>query len=419
MKVAKVVRCLVLAFSIVFSTAVFLGASSGYAQSQPAKAPVVGQPTVSEQKPAEAKPKAVGNNLGLPGKLGKEIAKAPEGKGKGQIDPTASRGVFGIPGAPQVSTILLLLWAAWVGWIFSSVGAFGGVMAGVGHMTVYGLGDYVRTFKDTAPGLNKTLTDSIRTSNQFLVGLSSILSVISYLKSKRMSWPLGLALGIGSILGAYLAASLTGGKVSFSQYQGWFGVFVLVVGFVLIYELTPQGQAGKKKTKEAAQAFEKAIKEKKDIATAGVTLKSFGITKSVMTFFGTDFTFSPIAAFFGGVVIAAISAFIGVGGGFLYVPYLTSIVGLPMFVVAGTSALAVLISMITSITTYITQAGAGIDWSLVGIQLVGIFIGSMIGPRTAKYIPDKWLKLLFIVCALYVGIGYFSKGFFGQAWVPM
>jgi uncharacterized membrane protein YfcA len=75
--------------------------------------------------------------------------------------------------------------------------------------------------------------------------------------------------------------------------------------------------------------------------------------------------------------------------------------------------------MITSITTYITQAGAGIDWSLVGIQLVGIFIGSMIGPRTAKYIPDKWLKLLFIVCALYVGIGYFSKGFFGQAWVPM
>jgi uncharacterized membrane protein YfcA len=306
-----------------------------------------------------------------------------------------------------------------VGWIFSSVGAFGGVMAGVGHMTVYGLGDYVRTFKDTAPGLNKTLTDSIRTSNQFLVGLSSILSVINYLKSKRMSWPLGLALGIGSILGAYLAASLTGGKVSFSQYQGWFGVFVLVVGFVLIYELTPQGQAGKKKTKEAAQAFEKAIKEKKDIATAGVTLKSFGITKSVMTFFGTDFTFSPIAAFFGGVVIAAISAFIGVGGGFLYVPYLTSIVGLPMFVVAGTSALAVLISMITSITTYITQAGAGIDWSLVGIQLVGIFIGSMIGPRTAKYIPDKWLKLLFIVCALYVGIGYFSKGFFGQAWVPM
>ena len=399
----------------VVAVAFLLSMTSGvWAQSPtPAPAPPA---TAGEQKPA---PKTVGNNLGLPGKLGQEIAKAPEGKGKGQIDPAAPRGVFGIPGAPQVGLILSLLWATWVGWIFSTVGAFGGIMAGVGHMTVYGLGDYVRGFRETAPGLNKTLTDSIRTSNQFLVGLSSILSVINYLKAKRMSWPLGLALGVGSIVGAYLAASLTGGKVSFSQYQGWFGVFVLVVGFVLIYELTPKGQAGKKAAKAAAQAFEKTVKEKKDISDAGISLKSFGVTKSVMSFFGTDFSFNPIAAFFGGVVIAAISAFIGVGGGFLYVPYLTSIVGLPMFVVAGTSALAVLISMITSIATYINVAGAGMDWAMVGTQLVGVFVGSMVGPRTAKYIPEKWLKLLFIVLALYVGIGYLSRGFFGRSWVPM
>ena len=234
---------------------------------------------------------------------------------------------------------------------------------------------------------------------QFLVGLSSILSVVNYLKSRRMSWPLGLALGAGSIVGAFLAASLTGGKVSFSQYQGWFGVFVLVVGFVLIYELTPKGQAGKKAAKAAAQAFEKTVKEKADISAAGVKIKSFGATKATMSFFGTEFSFNPIAAFCGGVVIAAISAFIGVGGGFLYVPYLTSIVGLPMFVVAGTSALAVLISMITSIMTYINVAGAGMDWAMVGTQLVGVFVGSMIGPRTAKYIPEKWLKLIFIVLA--------------------
>jgi uncharacterized protein len=399
----------------VVAVAFLLSMTSGVWAQSPTPAPSP-PAAAGEQKPA---PKAVGNNLGLPGKLGQEIAKAPEGKGKGQIDPAAPRGVFGIPGAPQVGLILSLLWATWVGWIFSTVGAFGGIMAGVGHMTVYGLGDYVRGFRETAPGLNKTLTDSIRTSNQFLVGLSSILSVVNYLKAKRMSWPLGLALGVGSIAGAYLAASLTGGKVSFSQYQGWFGVFVLVVGFVLIYELTPKGQAGKKAAKAAAQAFEKTVKEKKDISDAGISLKSFGITKSVMSFFGTDFSFNPIAAFFGGVVIAAISAFIGVGGGFLYVPYLTSIVGLPMFVVAGTSALAVLISMITSIATYINVAGAGMDWAMVGTQLIGVFVGSMIGPRTAKYIPEKWLKLLFIVLALYVGIGYLSRGFFGSSWVPM
>jgi len=374
---------------------------------------------IAQEKPAGEQPQVVGDTLGLPGKLGEAVSKTPVGTEKGYIDPNAPRGAFGIPGAPQVNYVLAIIWAVWVGWIFSTVGAFGGIMAGVGHITVFGLGDYARTFKETSSSLNKTLTDSIRTSNQFLVGLSSLLSTINYLKAKRLAWPLGIALGLGSIAGAVFIPILTGGKISFKQYQGWFGVFVFVVGAVLIYEMTPSGQASKKAAKQATQTFEKSVKEKKDLASQGVTLKEFGITKSTFTFFGVDFHFNPIWAFVGGLVIAAISSFIGVGGGFLYVPYLTSIVGAPMYVVAGTSAMAVFVSMLTSIAGYITVAKAGMDWSLIGIELIGIFVGSMIGPRTQKYIPDKWLKILFIILAIYVGIGYFSKGFFGTAWVPM
>ncbi len=366
-----------------------------------------------------AQVQVVGSDLGLKGKLGEAIAKAPVGTGKGQIDPNAPRGAFGIPGAPKINYVLAVLWAIWVGWIFSTVGAFGGIMAGVGHMTVYGLGDWVKPFKKTAPQLNKLLTDSIRTSNQWLVGLSALLSTINYLKAKRLAWPLGIALGLGSIVGAVAIPALTGGKVSFSQYQGWFGLFVFVVGGVLLYETTPRGQASKKAAKEAARAFEQSIKEKKEEAAQGITVTQWSLTNVKFSFFGVEFKFNPIWAFVGGVVIAAISAFLGVGGGFLYVPYLTSIVGLPMFVVAGTSAMAVLVSMMTSITTYITVAGAAMDWGMIGVELIGVFIGSMIGPRTQKYIPDIWLKRLFVVLALYVGLGYFSKGFFGKAWVPM
>jgi len=381
--------------------------------------PAYCQNPANEQATAAAQQKTtVGSDLGLGGKLGKAIAKAPVGQGKGEIDINKPKGAFGIPGAPRINYVLAILWAVWVGWIFSTVGAFGGIMAGVGHMTIYGLGDYAKSFKTTVPELNKTLTDSIRTSNQFLVGLSALISTINYLKSKRLAWPLGVALGLGSIAGAIFIPILTGGKISFRQYQGWFGVFVFVVGIVLFYELTPRGQKNKKAAKAAAQAFEKSVKEKKDLASQGVVLKEFGIVKSTFTFFGTDFHFNPIWAFIGGVVIAAISSFIGVGGGFLYVPYLTSIVGAPMYVVAGTSAMAVLVSMITSIAGYITVAKAGMDWALIGIELVGIFVGSMIGPRTQKYIPDKWLKILFIVLSAYVGLKYFSQGFFGQSWVP-
>jgi len=383
----------------------------------------VGSALAQAQKPAAEQPKeqakTVGSTLGLSGKLGEAVAKTPAGKGKGQIDVNAPRGAFGIPGAPDISYVLAIIWAIWVGWIFSTVGAFGGIMAGVGHMTVYGLGDYAKTFRETSPSLNKTLTDSVRTSNQFLVGLSALISTINYLKSKRLAWPLGIALALGSIAGAVFIPMLTGGKITFRQYQGWFGLFVFVVGAFLVYELTPAGAAKKKAAKSAAQAFEKSVKEKKDLSSQGIALSSFSLTKCTFSFFGADFTFNPIWAFVGGIIIAAISSFLGVGGGFLYVPYLTSLVGAPMYVVAGTSAMAVLLSMLTSIAGYITVAKAGMDWSLIGIELVGIFIGSMIGPRTQKYIPDKVLKIIFIILALYVGLGYFSQGFFGQKWVPM
>jgi uncharacterized protein len=374
----------------------------------------------TQQAPAQQvveAPKLVGDNLGLPGKIGENVAKTPAGTGRGQIDVNAPKGFAGIPGAPQVNWLLALLWAVWVGWIFSTVGAFGGIMAGVGHMTIYGLGAYAGTFRQTNPALNKTLTDSIRTSNQFLVGLSALISTINYLKAKRLAWPVGLALGIGSIVGALVIPWLTGGKITFRQYQGWFGVFVLVVGFVLIWETSAKGQQSKKAAKAAAKAFEQSVKEKKDLASQGISVSKFGLTKMKFSFFGVEFTFNPIWAFVGGVVIAAISAFIGVGGGFLYVPYLTSLVGAPMYVVAGTSAMAVFVSMVVSIASYIGIAKAGMDWGLIGIQLIGIFIGSMIGPRTQKYIPDIWLKRLFAVLALYVGLRYVTRAF-GITWIP-
>lgn len=362
-------------------------------------------------------PATVGD-LGLAGKIGTAIQEVPIGTEPGQIDPGAAPGFLGIPGAPQVNLVLAFLWAVWVGWIFSTVGAFGGIMAGVGHMTIFGLGPYASSFKETAPSVNKLLTDSIRVSNQFLVGLSSFVSSINYYRMGRLVWPLGLALGLGSIAGAVGIPWLTGGKISFAQYMGWFGVFVFVVGAVLLYETTPRGQVGKKAAKEAAAAFQKSISEEGSEVDRGVKVTSASFSRITFTFYGVEFGFNPLLPILGGIVIAAISSFLGVGGGFLYVPFLTSVVGLPMFVVAGTSAMTVFISMVTSIAAYINLAGAGVFWTLIGVELVGVFAGSMIGPYTSKFIPDIWLKRLFVVLAVYVGLKYFSQGFFGVSWVP-
>ena len=81
----------------------------------------------------------------------------------------------------------------------------------------------------------------------------------------------------------------------------------------------------------------------------GVQVTHWGLSRIAFTFYGQEFSFNPLWPLLGGFVINGISAFIGVGGGFLYVPFLTSVAGLPMFIVAGTSALAVLVGMIVNI----------------------------------------------------------------------
>ncbi len=388
------------------SAATSVAAPAADPAAAPAAAPVAEAPKAKASDDSAIAAQLQTAPAGLKKAIAEQIKVAPE-----TYNSTAETGYLGIPGGPKINMILAFGWALWVGWIFSTVGAFGGVMAGVGHMSVHGLGNYAKSFGKTP--LNKSITDSVRASNQMLAGLSAVISTFSYYRMKRLVLPLGIALGLGSILGAYLSVSLTAGKLNFSSYQGYFGMFVLALGLYLIWETSPAGQRSKSKAKEAAKAFEASAKcettGKK--SPTGVNLISFSITRCVFTFCGVEFSFNPLLPFLGGVVIASIAAFLGVGGGFLLVPFITSVTQLPMYLAAGTSALAVLVSMITGITTLMLH-GALVDWNLVSIELLGIAVGSIIGPFTSRFFSEIWLKRLFIVLALYVGTDYVLRGFF-------
>lgn len=379
------------------------------------------KPAASEPaKPAPAAPEAA--KPAPKSKLEEAIAKTPVGKGKGEINPDAPKGFMGIPGAPSHFWLWYILWGTWVGWIFSSVGAFGGIMAGVGHISVFGLSDYAGTFKKTNPTLNKLLTDSIRTSNQYLVGLSGLISSFTYWRMGRLVMPLALCLAAGGILAGYLIPLLTVGKLDVSLYVGFFGIVVFAVAFVLFYETTERGQASRKQARAAAKAFEDANIKKGGAATAeqlqGVKVTKWSPSRISFTFYGVEFSFNPIWPILGGFFINGISALIGVGGGFLYVPFLTSVTKLPMFIVAGTSALAVLVGMIVNIFNMMVVHSVPVDFLLIFTELIGIAIGSVLGPITSKKIPEVWLKRLFVLLAIYVGIGYLTKGFMGKSIFP-
>jgi uncharacterized membrane protein YfcA len=198
---------------------------------------------------------------------------------------------------------------------------------------------------------------------------------------------LNLCLAVGGSWPA-ICPLLTVGKMDVCTYVGFFGIIVFAVAFVLFYETTEKARQNVRSGQGCAKAFEDAhIKKSAEVSAEqlqGVQVTNWSPTRINFTFYGAEFSFNPIWPLLGGFVINGISALIGVGGGFLYVPFLTSIAGLPMFIVAGTSALAVLVGMIVNIFNMMVVHQVPVDFLLIGTELIGIAIGSVLGPSLQK-----------------------------------
>jgi hypothetical protein len=125
----------------------------------------------------------------------------------------------------------------------------------------------------------------------------------------------------------------------------------------------------------------------------------------VFRFGDEEFAFNPWMPLFTGMGIAVLSSALGVGGGFLLVPFMSIVMRLPMYVIAGTSALAIAIHSVTSITNYV-RLGIELDFPMLGFLLVGVMAGSAIGPVISKFIPENGLRGFLGVVLLLIGLRY-------------
>lgn len=94
-----------------------------------------------------------------------------------------------------------------------------------------------------------------------------------------------------------------------------------------------------------------------------------------------------------GLVAGLASGYVGVGGGFIMVPLMLSIIGIPMRKASGTSLIAV---MILAIPGVIEQGIIGNINYLAGIAVViGTIPGAVIGAKLVTKVPERTLRLLF------------------------
>jgi uncharacterized membrane protein YfcA len=89
---------------------------------------------------------------------------------------------------------------------------------------------------------------------------------------------------------------------------------------------------------------------------------------------------------------------LGVGGGFLLVPALVLLLGVPLPVAVGTSLLAIVLPAISGAIAY--AALGNIDWTAVAATVPFGILGAMYGARLAIRLPEPVLRVAFDVVLL-------------------
>ena len=112
-----------------------------------------------------------------------------------------------------------------------------------------------------------------------------------------------------------------------------------------------------------------------------------------------------------GAVVGALTGVLGVGGGFLIVPALVVLVGLPMQVAVGTSLVIITMNSIAGLLGHIHDNS--IQPLMILVFVASGLAGTFVGSRLAKYLPAKKLQSAFawfvILLAIFLLADNFNK----------
>jgi uncharacterized membrane protein YfcA len=268
---------------------------------------------------------------------------------------------------------LAFAWCVLAGFFMSAGAGGGGILAGIGHISILGVGD----------------PNMIKVANQILEFASRLVSVPLYHRQKRLVWSLALSFGVGAPIGAIAGSWFSKTYLSdMATYRPVFGLLVALVAARVLYE----------------GWFKPPRRQPAPDGSHPRTVR-FGWRSACVRFGGHEIEYRPWSAALGGFGISFVGSMMGVGGGFLVTPFLASVLLFPMFLVVGTGLVALMIPLTVSVFTYLALE-VNMDWMLIAVEVPGIFAGSLLGPALNRYLNEKALKTFVAVVLLAIGLYY-------------
>jgi uncharacterized membrane protein YfcA len=225
---------------------------------------------------------------------------------------------------------------------------------------------------------------------------SSFSGVIAHMRRGNVDVRMGLVLVVGGMLGSVIGIWLFGvlrrlGHIDLSISLAY--VFFLgIVGALMLVESVRAWF----RLRARRDTF---TKRHRHLWLHGLPLK--------MRFHKSHLYISSLMPFGLGVLAGILVAIMGVGGGFLMVPAMIYLLGMPTQMVVGTSLFQ--ITFVTAVTTFLHAANTHtVDVVLALALIVGGVIGAQFGSSAGARLRAEQVRLLLalIVLAVCVKLGY-------------
>lgn len=207
-------------------------------------------------------------------------------------------------------------------------------------------------------------TKSAIVTSLVLVCITSSIAVVNHARAGRVCWKTGVTFGLAGMGGAF-----AGGRVA-----AYIPDPILLVLFASVMLAASAAMLRNKKSQESTRlAGEKLCPQNLPVA----------------------------AILFDGVLVGLITGLVGVGGGFLLVPALNYLAGLPMHAAIGTSLFIIVIQALAALAGHANHFEINVPLTVLvtSCAIVGSFIGSQLSGK----ISSSHLKRGFGVFVFFLG----------------
>jgi uncharacterized protein len=190
-----------------------------------------------------------------------------------------------------------------------------------------------------------------------VVGITSVAAVIQHARAGNVVWRTGFIFGGAGMVGAY-AGGFLAGWIPARVLMGLFALMMLATSVAMF-----RGRKDPGEKRGDGHALGKIIAE--------------------------------------GLVVGLVTGLVGAGGGFLVVPALALLGGLPMQKAVGTSLLVIALKSFAGYAGHASHVV--IDYQLAGLVAGSAVVGSFVGSRLVSLIPAVTLRRGFAGFVLVMG----------------